>query len=64
MGSGESDALRSSIQVPLKLTEAKPDKAKPNKAMIVATNKRIAQDYRHRGVLAMLRPNPYSALGR
>jgi hypothetical protein len=41
IGSGESDALRSSTQVPLKLTEAKPGKAKPSKVMRVARNKRI-----------------------
>jgi len=35
IGSGESDALRSSTQVPLKLTEAKPGETKPSKVMRV-----------------------------
>ena len=38
---GESDALRSSTQVPLKLTEAKPDKAKLSRVIKAAMSKRI-----------------------
>ena len=48
IGSGESDALRSSTQVPLKLTEAIPDETKASKAMKVAKRKPCAfVQYRH-----------------